>query len=182
MSSVGYLLITIGFLAGSYSAVTTPENTIPWSWFIPSLVVAILGVVLARAGKHQAARGEGVVAAKVDVLTSRIDRIVENITRLDAEKTEMHPSDVHTRIDELFPDDLAAFVEARESVGHAYGLPAYAAMMNEFAAGERYLNRVWSASVDAYIEDVHEYLGRSKQQFIETQRILAGLTGGPGGG
>jgi hypothetical protein len=47
--------------------------------------------------------------------------------------------------------------------------------MNEFAAGERYLNRVWSASVDCYIDDVHEYLGRAKEQFINTRDVLSKL-------
>lgn len=40
--------------------------------------------------------------------------------------------------------------------------------MNRFAAGERYLNRVWSASTDGYIEEAHRYIERATRQFAET--------------
>ncbi len=65
---------------------------------------------------------------------------------------------VQHRIDELFPGDLNTFVEARETIPHVYGLQAYADVMSHFAAGERYLNRVWSASADGYVDEVRTYL------------------------
>ena len=40
--------------------------------------------------------------------------------------------------------------------------------MNRFAAGERYLNRVWSASTDGYIEEAHRYIEKAARQFEET--------------
>ena len=60
---------------------------------------------------------------------------------------------------------LDAFVESRQSIAHSYGLQAYAEVMNEFAAGERYLNRVWSASTDGYIDEAHTYLEKARRQF-----------------
>ena len=54
-------------------------------------------------------------------------------------------------------------------------LQAYAEVMNEFAAGERYLNRVWSASVDGYIDEIKTYMGKARVQFERTQEILAKL-------
>ena len=107
---------------------------------------------------------------------------MENIRTLEAEKESLHPYELHGRIDELFLDDLSRFVGARESIGHAYSLAAYAEMMNTFAAGERYLNRVWSASVDCYIDDCHEYLTRAREQFESSQSTLEALVGGPGRG
>ena len=57
---------------------------------------------------------------------------------------------------------------------------AYAEIMNEFAAGERYLNRVWSASIDGYIDVINEYLGRARRQFEQAQAKLTALgAGGP---
>ena len=43
---------------------------------------------------------------------------------------------------------------------------------NEFAAGERYLNRVWSASVDGYIDEVRSFLVLARTQFEGTKKIL----------
>ena len=39
--------------------------------------------------------------------------------------------------------------------------------MSKFAAGERYLNRVWSTAADGYIDEAHASLSRSRQQFDE---------------
>jgi putative OPT family oligopeptide transporter len=64
-----------------------------------------------------------------------------------------------------FPRDLDAFVQARESVAHRYGLQAYAEVMNPFAAGERYLNRVWSTSTDGYVDEAHRYIDMAREQF-----------------
>jgi len=171
----GYVLITIGFLAGALASVQSEANKIEWAWFVPAFLLGVVGVVLARVATRQASRNADAMSTNLSTLTRSIDRIVERIGQLNEEKSSMHPNDVHTRIDELFPEDLQAFAEARESIGHAYGLPAYARVMNEFAAGERYLDRVWSASVDCYIEDVMEYLERARDQFTRTQQELVSL-------
>jgi hypothetical protein len=44
--------------------------------------------------------------------------------------------------------------------------------MSSFAAGEKYLNRVWSASTDGYFEEVTTYLSRAHSQFIEVRQKL----------
>ena len=54
-------------------------------------------------------------------------------------------------------------------------MSVFADVMNDFAVGERYLNRVWSASIDGYIDEVQEYLGRSKEQFISAQTKVGAL-------
>jgi len=41
-------------------------------------------------------------------------------------------------------------------------------VMSMFAAGERYLNRVWSASADGYIDEVNTYLEKARGQFSES--------------
>ena len=175
MKHFGYLLITIGFLAGTLLAVQTEANRVDWRWFVPALILGVLGVGLARVALVHKSHSEGALKGNLENLTRSIEQIVENIARLNGQMDRMHPYEVHERIDQLFPEDLNTFVEARESIGHIYGLQAYADVMNEFAAGERYLNRVWSASVDCYIDDVHEYLQRAKHQFEEASRKLRAL-------
>jgi len=176
IKTVGYVLITIGFLAGALVAVQTAENHVSLTYFVPAFLAGVLGVVLARIGIRQASRDAGSLKANMVNIDTSLERIVTNIRRLDGEKQSINAYDFHGKIDELFPDDLLTFVEARESIGHIHGLAAYAAVMNEFAAGERYLNRVWSSSIDGYIDEIHEYLPRSAEQFVEAQRKLRSYT------
>lgn len=89
------------------------------------------------------------------------------MTRLNAEKQSINAYDMRHRVDELFSEDLTTFVEARESLAHAYGLQVYANVMSHFASGERYLNRVWSASADGYVDEITAYLDKAQVQFAE---------------
>jgi hypothetical protein len=61
---------------------------------------------------------------------------------------------------------------------HLFGLQAYADIMSSFAAGERYINRVWSASADGYDEEAETYLGKAVQQFVDAQQQLQQATQG----
>jgi len=176
MRSAGYLMITAGFLLGTLAAVQTPENLVELKWYGPALVLGIVGVVLARTAARGGARAKETVTQNLSVLHESLARIVDNAERLDAEKANLDPYEVHRRIDELFREDLTLFADARETIGHAYGLSSFAAVMNEFAAGERYLNRVWSSSIDGWIDEVQLYLGRARDQFriaLETLTAVA---------
>ena len=175
MRALGYLLITAGFLAGSVVAVQTEENHIDWGWFLPAFAVGVVGVVLARLGTQREARHETKLAGDLETLTTSLDRLVDNLERLNAEDNKADPYRVHERIDELLRDDLASFADARESIGHIFSLAAYADVMNAFAAGERYVNRVWSASIDGWVDELEEYIGRAREQFLDAQGKLRAL-------
>ena len=76
------------------------------------------------------------------------------------------------RIDLKLREDLRRFADARESMVHLFGLQTYADIMSNFAAGERYINRVWSASADGYDEEAEAYLKRAAVQFDEAKQQL----------
>ena len=171
----GYLLITLGFLAGALTTVVDKEQ-IRWDHFALALAVGAAGVVLVRARDRMEGRHEGKLASNMQAVETSLNRIVQNLAGLNAEKATINTYDVRHRIDELFASDLNAFVDARQSIAHAHSLNAYGDVMSSFAAGERYLNRVWSASVDGYIDEVNAYLDKAQEQFVETEHKLRQLT------
>ena len=172
MKTVGLLLLAAGFLGGSLVAVQTEANEVPWAYFVPALVVAVIGIVLSRLSDKQEAVASAGAGDGVRTLRESLERVVENIRRLDAERETLDPYEFHSRIDELFVEDLNSFADHRKQIGNTYGLQAYAEVMNEFAAGERYLNRVWSASVDGYVDEIQAYVVKARSQFEGTKRIL----------
>jgi hypothetical protein len=76
-------------------------------------------------------------------------------------------------IDDKLRNDLQRFADARESMVHLFGLQVYADIMSSFAAGERYINRVWSASADGYDVEAARYLEKAAKQFAGTQQQLS---------
>ena len=174
MSRAGYLLIATGFVFAALYASITPagEDQVQWSHYVPGLIASVVGVGLIQLSRRKAATASDRVAANLDTLSASMARVTANMTSFERGKDTMDIDGFHHHIDATFRDDLAAFADARESLIHAHGVKAYAEVMNEFAAGERYLNRVWSASVDGYIDEVKEYVGLARSQFERTKAIL----------
>ncbi len=167
MRKIGYVMITVGFLAGALAATVHKEN-VRWGSFALAMALGAAGVAMARLGRRRESRVEGKLTSDIQSIEASLKRIVENVTRLNAQKSSINTYDVRLRIDELFPEDLTVFVEARESIAHSHGLATYADVMSSFAAGERYLNRVWSASSDGYVDEVNAYLEKAQTQFAES--------------
>lgn len=167
-------MVTIGFIIASLAAVVD-EDMVKWLWYAPALALGIAGVVVIRTHVARRTKADHHVAANIETIEASLGRIAANIGTLDAQKHSIDTYDVRHRIDELFADDLETFVDARQSIAHRHGLAAYAEVMTAFAAGERYLNRVWSASADGYIDEVNAYLEKAKDQFAETLTLLRRL-------
>jgi hypothetical protein len=174
VKSLGFLLITAGFLAGAYFSVEQ-RSGVSAAPFLAALAVGVMGVVLVRVATHRERTHADTISANLGAIGSSLESVVEKVRDLDQNKDELDVYDLRHHIDEKFPDDLDAFVQARQSIIHSFGLQAYADVMNPFAAGERYLNRVWSASADGYIDEAHVYLAKAREQFEQTLEVYRGL-------
>ena len=178
MRVAGFFLLIPGALAATYFCVLERQNRVEWDIFIPVFLVAVVGMTLLRLAARGSSQGRESLTAEIRTISESVDRLADNITQLDSEKKSLDPYDVHHRIDQLFPKDLNAFVDSRKSLGHMFGLRIYADLMNSFAAGERYLNRVWCCSVDGYVDELEEYLGRAREQFAELRQKMRELVEG----
>jgi hypothetical protein len=161
---IGLLLITLSFLMASYLSVLD-SVTVDWRLFIPAFLVGIVGIGFIQWAKHKLAGETDRIASDLSAVEESLQNVVRLVSDLDARKNEIHTYDMRHRIDELLLDDLDQFVNSRQSISHAYGLQTYADVMSHFAGGERYLNRVWSASADGYIDEVNAYLTKAHEQF-----------------
>lgn len=175
MKSLGYLLITLGFLGGSYFSVLDAEE-VDWAMTGLSLIIGVAGVAMVQLAIRSHKSATDTMRTNIIKLEEALARIVDKATALDAEKESINVYDVHHRIDDDFMTDLDIFVDNRESIGHAFGLQAYADVMTHFATAERYLNRCWSASSDGYVDEVNTYLTRTKNQFLEALELLRSHT------
>jgi len=171
-------MVTVGFIAAALAAVVD-ESAVKWLWYIPALSLGVAGVITIRFDEARHTKTEHHVASRIETVEISLEKIAANISKLNTDKHSINTYDMRHRIDELFVDDLSMFVDARESIAHRYGLAAYADVMNCFAAGERYLNRVWSASADGYIDEVNAYLEKAREQFVESLEKIRRLKTNP---
>lgn len=171
MKRIGFLLIAAGFLGGAYLAVLDTKD-VKWEWFAVPIAVGVIGIVLVRTAIRGKALKEGRISHNISLIEKSVGNLVNLLSELNREKEALNTYDVAQKLDDLLLDDLNAFVESRESIVHVYGLQAYADIMSHFAGGERYLHRVWSASIDGYVNEVNEYLDRALEQFTMVQQRM----------
>ncbi len=173
MKTTGYILIAIGFVVSSLFAATQLQGN--WIWFSLSLLVSVAGIFMVRSTETKAAMHEDTLNANLQTIRDSLKEIVARVETIKNNIDENNPQAVHLEIDKQLPRHLTAFVEARKSIGHMFGLQVYADMMSFYATGERYLNRVWSASTDGYIDEVTDYIARSQHQFEEALAVVESL-------
>ncbi len=172
MKTIGYILIIAGFLIGSLVTVMD-ETEVLWPYYLVGLAAGIAGVAAVRVALHRETREEGKLTHTLQQVESSLDRIVEAARRLNDRRGALDPYDVKDLIDGDLREDIATFVDGRESIAHVYGLQHFANVMSHFSSGERYINRVWSASADGYIDEVRMHLPNAAAQFTEARDHLA---------
>jgi hypothetical protein len=164
MIKLAKIIIAVSFLAGAFLA-SLDEEVINWQYFIPTLVIGLIGVMLLKSGEKAAAQDDTLLASDKHTLETSLRNILSHLAELDGRKEKVPTYDMRFEIDRIFREDLNNFADSRESMKHLFGLLAYADIMSSFAAGERYLNRVWSASTDGYVDEVLLYVGKAHDQF-----------------
>jgi len=174
MKNSGYILVTIGFIWASLISVTDVLE-VNWINFIISMIVCVAGIYLIRSSEKSATGDHETQSTNMKSIEENLNHIVAHVKKIRLEIDPQNPQQVHTKIDELLPVHIEDFVDARKSIGHVHGLNAYADVMNYFATGERYLNRVWSASTDGYIDEVTMYMERCEEQFESALKSLKEL-------
>lgn len=159
-SALGQTLLWIGFLGGSFAAVSKLENTespwqtIPWTLYVPAAFVGIAGIVLLRREKqnqqNESASSEAGLESVIEFLTACASKVSD----LEVQLETMTCEDVLEYIDQECIPHFADFADGRMVIANRFGTQAYADVMTEFASGERYLNRAWSAAADGYVDEV----------------------------
>jgi len=171
MKKVAYLLLVAGFLSGAYATALDAKN-VNWNFFAIAAFASILGVIIAKRLDRADARSDSVLQTNRNELNESISNIVRDLGEM-IDGATTSGDQLRDWIDDTLRSDLRRFVDARQSMVHLFGLQTYADIMSNFAAGERYINRVWSASVDGYDGEAEQYLGRAAEVFRDAQAQLA---------
>ena len=178
MKNIGFLLLVAGFLAGAYSTALDTEVT-NWILFLPAAVTAVIGVIIIKRQASGQATSESVLTANRAELTQSLANIVRNLDELISAGSAVSTDKLRDEVDARLRDDLRRFADARESMIHLFSLQTYADIMSEFATGERYVNRVWSASADGYDSEARNYLGKAVAQFRAASQQLESVNRRP---
>ncbi len=151
-----------------------------WSgaWlFVAGCLGLATGAVLARVGTRRAlagGHGQPETARNPEAVLAAIRRAVDDLR---AELPTFHDraARCHRALDVLggVQDNLVPdFVALRPELVGRFGLGGYARLMDRFAAGERQVNRAWSAAADGIDDEVTVCLERAGRLLGEAAECL----------
>lgn len=170
MRQLGYFLLCAGFISAAYATALDVED-VNWTLFAISALAAVAGVFALKRHARSVAQSDEVLETNRAELRDSIDNVVRDLREI-ISSGSLRGAVLRDRIDTKLRPDLIRFVDARESMVHLFGLQTYADIMSHFAAGERYINRVWSSSADGYDVEAARYLGKAEEQFADAQQQL----------
>ena len=170
MKNIGFILLAAGFLVGAYATSLDVEN-VNWVLFSVAAIAAIVGLTISKNQASAHARSDEVLEGNRSELRESLENIVRDLGEIVGDGST-EGAELRDRIDLKLRDDLRRFADARGSMVHLFGLQTYADIMSSFAAGERYINRVWSASADGYDSEAATYLEKAANQFADAQKQL----------
>jgi CBS-domain-containing membrane protein len=180
-----------GIAPGTADAKGTPprpadRSNAHWPTFGAGIALILVGMVLTRAARRQVLREEaaqakndtaarrdgaagapGKVKLTVEGALAAVRRLHETVERLRAQLDAMPDERFLREVDEAALNDVLVVDETRALVAERLGPTAYAEMMVEFALGERYLNRSWTAVADGYRDEARESLAIAAPAFSE---------------
>jgi hypothetical protein len=174
MKVLGFLLLCAGFLAGAY-ATALDVRQVWWQLFAGAVLSAVAGLIIIKRQTRSESRSSSVLELNRSELLDSINNVVKDLHEV-PDGQSLTGDKLRDWIDEKLRNDLRRFADARESMVHLFGLQAYADIMSSFAAGERYINRVWSASADGYDVEAANYLKKAAKQFAGAQEQLAAVS------
>lgn len=149
--------------------------------FLAAMGGLVLGAGLMRsAAKRELARAEpaattpGAAAAKPEESLGTIIDIVESLRRdlpgMTDDAAREHA--VLERIGAVQSTHAPAFIDARTRLIARLGLGGYAELMDRFAAGERQINRAWSAAADHAMYESAPALDAAASLLAEARALL----------
>ncbi len=170
--ALGQVLLWIGFLGGAYVSVCrmerteSPWETIPWNWYALCAGVGTLGVVLLRQDRTFRRALSAASETSLESVRGSLQEIERRITELATQVDQMTCEEVLVYIDDRCVPLFAEFADGRTVILNRFGTSVYAEVMTEFASGERYINRSWSAAADGYVDEVVRCV-HAAQQFLQ---------------
>lgn len=136
-------------------------SQIPWLWYGLSAMVCFGGVVMIQVNKKSSVETENKKLASLDELKGKLMASIKATGAIHKAIETLPPSKIVERIDSELSPLLHEFAENRDRLTAEFDLSVFADVMTNFAAGERAVNRAWSAAADGYLDEVSDCLTRA---------------------
>ena len=159
--AIGQILLWIGFLGAALTTVSRieltddPWSTISWRHYAVWMLIGWSGVGVLRIGRASRQSRAGEVGIELESVVAMLGRCSTELDQSLASPIDsLTCENVLEIIDRQLSPIMSEFADNARCIAERLGTGAFSQIMSEFASGERYLNRAWSAAADGYVDEV----------------------------
>ncbi|MGE3805902.1 MAG: hypothetical protein AB7K24_14615 [Gemmataceae bacterium] len=140
----------------------------PGKWLF---IIGCVGLLVSAMLMRHISRQE--LASRVEVHeTETPEYSLKQMHEIVVELADAEAARIVDRLGEVQQTHVPAFIEGRARLIDRLGLAAYAELMDRFAAGERQINRAWSAAADGVLEEARACLNQAATLLEATRQLL----------
>lgn len=148
-------------------------QTVNWLWYLCSAGVCLVGVCLIQMSKRNSASSTAEKSeSSLKQIKANLANAIVNTTTLTNSISEFKPRQILEYIEENLLEDLRDFADGRDAITAEHGLEVFANVMTQFAAGERAINRAWSASADGYVNEAETCVQHGLAMLESANKLL----------
>ncbi len=177
MKTAGYILFIIGML-GSMVSAASPRPLGP-VFFIAAGLCGIGALMVRYGGGVKTGPGLSGNEVTVDSVGDTVREVCRFVEGLNSSigAGDCDGADIREGIEKI-QRLCAVFVGYRERLAVLAGIADSSDIISLFSAGERYVNRSWSALIDGYLSETASSLIVAEEKFLITMRRIDGVIAG----
>ncbi len=170
---ISFWLVAVGAILSSIAAagINSLKDTTLVILFLVGLGIAVLGGFIRKLEvksqlKEVEEQGEHAPVSTLEEILTRVEKIVNSdVLKEDSDPSPEKLQELMNEIESISMDVILPFMERKELLTEKWGLANYAQFAIEFAYGERYLNRSYSALIDQYLMEAKKSLEIAQKFF-----------------
>ncbi len=173
----GSVLFTLGIIIAISGAAKPPASGATFPDTVPVFIAGILAAVAGIEiwwGHRSILRlltGDGDSDAPDNPFVI-LSQLIPTLKDLESRIDSMDPAEIESAIDEVTSGYVTPFVEGRQTLIDQLGLKSGADLLVTSAAGERMLNRTWSAAADGHLIEARSSFREATQAFDEAAAMV----------
>ena len=141
-------------------------------FFLLGMAIILGAVIVRRISVSHEVTHASLRGFTLSEVKDKLNIILERLDRINRREPPITLKELAQEINELLENPVFDIVESREMMIAAKGYGPYGAFMSDFATGERFISRSWSAGVDGYEKEAFDYIAKAIPFFNNARTTL----------
>jgi len=145
-------------------------------YFLLGMGMILLGIIVNRWLSSNQAKTQSAKQSSLAKIQQKMQTIIADLGNIKNKRGTIELHELPAQIENIQENAIFEIVESREAIIATLGYGPYGTIMSDFATGERFIARSWSAGVDGYEDEAFDYVEKSIPFFENAAKNLADLS------